>query len=834
MPDRLPSTGSSISSCAIIQCPLSLREPFFTLFSGWMYAGVLSFLSLLWLVGMQADAKEKARTSFLGVSSFSKYVSFKKVLPFEFVYPSTKPSELPELDRVVMFACRNEFEPATFAVQSRRDFSNVTVEVSDLKTREGALLPKESVEVYVVKVWEQVLGRTIFRNASEEDIPKLFEEYRTPVPELLVTDDSSEPRERWEIKTDADGKTRYTYFPPSFPAKVKTVLKGNEIKQFWLVIHVPEAQQGGIYEGMLLVKSNGKVIASLPLELVVMPVSLQSSEKITGVYLRSTLDRDGYFFVPEDRYRAELRFLKALGIETLTFYDQTYDAVEKALEIAKEIGFKGPIVQMQVPEDKDETRKRVELAKRFGYEPFFYGEDEPGFKTMGRHIVLAERTRSAGGKIVTAIARSMIRFLESYLDWVNISQIYMPIEDPLERFNGEFEFSHEKKVSGVPQIYTHYWQCWQENPLLNRVLAGFYLYRSNLDGFLCYCTYAFQVGLPFHSDLRAYEGRKGQVLKVLNLFYPSKNGVVPTMQSEGLREGIDDLRYIQTAKKLIENADLSGRINMVGELNAVLEPFSYRAVRDGRLRPEDFYKARLNLVRLMAEVASEVPRDVKDRVHDFVRQEATIKTLTHLPPYGSIIVSRGNGFLVEDVAISPNQKKEAQKAPQVVLDKKSVLLVRFDLPALPEGARVAKAVLSLFVLPSSGKGSIVASVHQVLSEWHEDEATWVMRTKSSPWNTNGGDYSPEPLSLVTVTEEPYKEYEWDVTSAVKNWIEKGAKNYGLAIVVREGQGNRVFVSANTDKFQFFDERPSLRIIYRDKSGKRIPLWEGVRGNLHHR
>ncbi len=47
-------------------------------------------------------------------------ISFRKVLPFEFVYYQTTPSALPPASDMVVIACRGEREPGTFAVYSVR------------------------------------------------------------------------------------------------------------------------------------------------------------------------------------------------------------------------------------------------------------------------------------------------------------------------------------------------------------------------------------------------------------------------------------------------------------------------------------------------------------------------------------------------------------------------------------------------------------------------------------------------------------------------------------------------------------------------------------------
>ena len=73
-------------------------------------------------------------------------LSFRRVLPFEFIYHETAPSALPPASDVVVIGCRGEREPLTFAVYSERDLPAVTLNIADLTSPEGRVLPARSLE----------------------------------------------------------------------------------------------------------------------------------------------------------------------------------------------------------------------------------------------------------------------------------------------------------------------------------------------------------------------------------------------------------------------------------------------------------------------------------------------------------------------------------------------------------------------------------------------------------------------------------------------------------------------------------------------------------------
>ena len=77
-------------------------------------------------------------------------------------------------------------------------------------------------------------------------------------------------------------------------------------------------------------------------------------------------------------------------------------------------------------------------------------------------------------------------------------------------------------------------------------------------------------------------------------------------------------------------------------------------------------------------------------------------------------------------------------------------------------------------------------VHQVKKDWVEEEATSVLRRTGVAWSKqylalDGIDADPRPLDAVTIyTDRPEGYVEFDVTGAVRNWV-NGEPNHGLVV-----------------------------------------------------
>lgn len=142
------------------------------------------------------------------------------------------------------------------------------------------------------------------------------------------------------------------------------------------------------------------------------------------------------------------------------------------------------------------------------------------------------------------------------------------------------------------------------------------------------------------------------------------------------------------------------------------------------------------------------------------------------------------------------------------------LLFRFDLAALPAGARVSTATLALNLEPWGEEIFPGAGVvYQVLTPWQAESTTY-----DKPWNRPGllagVDYDFTPLDIVPIQETGRLSF--DVTKAVRAWHEEEKPNYGLVLMMSKDSHNMAhwwaYMSEQTDAVI----RPALHINYEMK------------------
>ena len=139
------------------------------------------------------------------------------------------------------------------------------------------------------------------------------------------------------------------------------------------------------------------------------------------------------------------------------------------------------------------------------------------------------------------------------------------------------------------------------------------------------------------------------------------------------------------------------------------------------------------------------------------------------------------------------------------------LLFRFDLAGLPAGVQIVSATLTLKVelwgdqpLPGA------AVVYRVLTPWDVVTATY-----DTPWSAPGLaagiDYDFVPLDLVSVPDAGYLTF--DVSEALRAWVERGQPNYGLVVMMSADSHNMahhwVYMSEQADPA----DRPTLEVVY---------------------
>ncbi|HJN19106.1 MAG TPA: DUF4091 domain-containing protein, partial [Armatimonadota bacterium] len=93
-------------------------------------------------------------------------------------------------------------------------------------------------------------------------------------------------------------------------------------------------------------------------------------------------------------------------------------------------------------------------------------------------------------------------------------------------------------------------QCGVEEPHTYRRNFGLLLWEAGYDGAM---DYAYQ-----HSFGHEWNDFDSQSYRDHTMAYPTVNGVIDTIQWEGFREGVDDVRYLTTLIEAIEAAEAAG------------------------------------------------------------------------------------------------------------------------------------------------------------------------------------------------------------------------------------------------------------------------------------
>jgi hypothetical protein len=161
-------------------------------------------------------------------------------------------------------------------------------------------------------------------------------------------------------------------------------------------------------------------------------------------------------------------------------------------------------------------------------------------------------------------------------------------------------------------------------------------------------------------------------------------------------------------------------------------------------------------------------------------------------------------------------------------------LLRFDLSALPEGARIVSAELTLHqsnIAP--GAFPVEISLHRALEQWGEGasdgigpegqgapaqagDATWFHRLyDTAEWTTGGGTFTAT-ASATTTFGLDIADYTFACTPGlmedINSWLSSSASNFGWVIVGNEdggGTARRFNSRSHGDE----ETRPRLKVVY---------------------
>lgn len=400
--------------------------------------------------------------------------------------------------------------------------------------------------------------------------------------------------------------------PKLLPLKVAE----GEMRQFWVTLHIPSEAAPGLYEGTLAIQADGASAGAMRLRLRVLPFALPDPATAYNLEQRFLVGMDGLgtlrnqiaaFDGDEEAAERRLRILfKNQRAHNINFYsalnipscgyaipktstpETPYalpnimaDAREKAilarnLEMVREAGFQPPLMAaaradityniVKLRANADEYSKEeldaiyksyMDAAKEFlelmnsvlGHrEAYFWGSGEPSPPVVAAQLEGFRALKELGIKIGSEGQPWMVESDEGVVDLVNLGGAFF-----------DHKFTHPWHKRGGLALWYAGPHPGAKNPDKSRRVHGMMGYQAHFDG-TKNNTWG-DTWLDFHS-------RYGYHIRMI---YPTCDGVLDTLQWEGFRAGIDDIRYATCLRLAAARAlgDAAGKLR--DEASAALQ-----------------------------------------------------------------------------------------------------------------------------------------------------------------------------------------------------------------------------------------------------------------------
>ncbi|MFA5032072.1 MAG: LamG-like jellyroll fold domain-containing protein [bacterium] len=446
-------------------------------------------------------------------------------------------------------ASPGEYEPASFVVQTQQTIPFLEIKTSTLIGTSDSIA-SGNIDISVVKCWYQA-GIEIW------DIT-----HKLLTPELLLKDDSlvkvtngnnylKLTSGQYAFISDTANTSGIPDEPliDSFPVKDSPVLlpvsiDGGTNKQFWITLKIHDNATPGIYTGKIILKTNTDTLEEIQLKVEVLPIKLSEPCLTYSIYYGSyladygTLSRNAK---NEEQLRAELKDLFNHGITNPNLFYQ--ESLRTVLRIRNEIGIDSQTLyylglQTDTYGDSLDSLKNAvtnlkNLATPYGVtELFIYAPDEQYLDTPDQRAQI-DAVHQAGGKVFDAQFNNHADAIADVLDLAVAINYPIPVLAAKYHSYGHKIFSYANP------------QCGEEKPETYRRNYGLLLWQKDYDG---------AMDFAYHWNFCNIWNDFDYLCRDHNLTYPTMNGIVGTIQWEGWREAVDDIRYLTTLFDAMNNA----------------------------------------------------------------------------------------------------------------------------------------------------------------------------------------------------------------------------------------------------------------------------------------
>jgi hypothetical protein len=476
--------------------------------------------------------------------------------------------------------------PATFFVKA------LTSDVANLVVSPTTIGPisTSDIDIKVVGCWIQSPDK--FFPAADRLMPELL----MNDPDLIRCEDgknyvkmtdgsfrlSGDPNNSLEVVWPNQYLTLDEFPVQDAPSLLPVNIPWNQNRQFWVTINIPEGTAPGTYSGELNLITGGQVIATIQIDLQVVPITLEPYLGINNVYY------DGYYDPAVDGGKwangsigRKHKSISQLTAELQDMFDHGINYPQLAqpwndmsifasvLDIMVSIGFPTdkifllgkennlghtelPYTAQVLQEIQQEVMQVVSICQAHGFQDvYFYGMDESAADIVNQELPAWQAIQAGGGKVYVAgrnsyftdTAKAILNCLNDSTEsgWPAIAQQWHNFGNMVCQYSNP--------------------QCGLENPAIYRRYVGLQIWQSGLDGLMNW-SYQGHYGLAWNEfswgfgapDIHGYI-----------MAYPTMNGVVDTIQWEGWREGVYDMRYVVTLEKAIAQAKAAGQDVSGGE-----------------------------------------------------------------------------------------------------------------------------------------------------------------------------------------------------------------------------------------------------------------------------
>lgn len=448
----------------------------------------------------------------------------------------------------------------------------------------------------------------------------------------------------WPQLTDWNSTT-FHVIPELLELREATDLRQGRVQAYAVIVQVPENLPAGVYSAPVEVLAGGQRSRALTLHIEVLPYRLETPPGIIwGLYP----DSARWAKFEEAQIAAELADFRNHGMNALMLYPLAvaqwtwqdgrmaadFSRFRTYLRLYREAGLGGPMVMsIQSSEgfitrltgfrrDQDEAeflgayRQMLALLKQESEAdqwPAFalHSVDEPhSGPTLAEAVRTLAVIKEAGFKTFnTCYGKAVREELDPYLDYRcynNIGFLSMETPEATRLLREETLASQDVFWWYGTGCYTNRRIIQDGNTLVNRFMGGVHFWRTGATG-----CWSWTFLRPKHDPYDDFDGVGMREGKDACIAYHTPDGkaLVPTLQWEGLREGVDDYRHLHTLHTLVRRAESSGQERAVARAKQVeiqattlVENLPWTCRGDDKVGTADLDRFRAQIIDLTLEL----------------------------------------------------------------------------------------------------------------------------------------------------------------------------------------------------------------------------------------